>query len=60
MRSLREDPGYFVDMVGDWNEDRQETLLDTDGERHPILDTPLFWQRVTGIVVTEAYSALIT
>ena len=59
IRSLREDPGYFADMLGDWSEHRQETLLDTDGERHPILAKPLFWQRVIGSAVTEAYGALI-
>ena len=43
IRSLREDPGYFADFVQDWSDHRQETLLDTDGSRHPVLDKPLFW-----------------
>ena len=46
-------------MAGDWSEHRQETLLDADGERHPILAKPLFWQRVIGSAVMEAYGALI-
>jgi hypothetical protein len=29
--TLREDPGYFSDVLGDWREHRQETLLDTKG-----------------------------
>lgn len=58
--ALREDPGYFSDVLGDWSEHRQETLLDTAGKRHPVLTNlkPLFWERVIGNVVTDAYGAL--
>ena len=55
---LREDPGYFADIVGDWTEHRQETLLDTNGKRHPVLNKPVFWERVLGNVVADAYGTL--
>lgn len=60
VRSLREDPGYFSDIVGDSSEHRQEKLLDTKGARHPVLDTPLFWERVLGNEVVDAYGSLIS
>jgi hypothetical protein len=58
---LREDPGYFSDTVGNWSEHRQETLLDTNGKRHPALTDlkSLFWERVLGNVIVDAYGALI-
>ncbi|QSZ29250.1 hypothetical protein DSL72_003762 [Monilinia vaccinii-corymbosi] len=59
IRDLREDPGYFADVLGDWSEHRQEILLDTLGNRHPTLDRPLFWEYVIGSVVADAYGALI-
>ncbi|TVY46706.1 hypothetical protein LOCC1_G004658 [Lachnellula occidentalis] len=58
VRSLREDPGYFADVLGDWAEHRQEKLLDTNGERHPVLDKPLFWDRVMGNAIGDAYGLL--
>ncbi|KAI9831131.1 MAG: hypothetical protein M1819_005219 [Sarea resinae] len=57
--ALREDPGYFGDLVKDWSEHRQETLLDTHGKTHPNLNKPLFWEYVLGSVVTDAYGAFI-
>jgi len=59
IRGLREDPGYFADVLGDWSEHRQEKLLDTNRRRHPVLDEPLFWERVIGNVVTDAYGGLV-
>jgi hypothetical protein len=59
VRSLREDPAYFSEFVQDWSIHRQETLPDTKGARHPILDKPLFWDRVLGNVVMDAYGAVI-
>jgi hypothetical protein len=58
---LREDPGYFADFVGDWSEHRQETLLDTNGKRHPAITDlkSTFWERVLGSVIADAYGALI-
>ncbi len=59
--ALREDPGYFSDVLGDWSEHRQETLLDINGMRHPDLRNlkPLFWERVIANVIVDAYGALI-
>ena len=59
IRAMREDPGYLADVLGDWSEHRQEKLLDTRNKRHPVLDEPLFWERVIGDVVTSAYSGLV-
>ncbi|KAI9879339.1 MAG: hypothetical protein M1830_008799 [Pleopsidium flavum] len=58
--ALREDPGYFGDNVGDWSEHRQETLLDINGKRHPVLNKPLFWDRVLGNVIVDAYGTFLT
>ncbi|KAF7883144.1 uncharacterized protein EAF01_011653 [Botrytis porri] len=59
IRDLREDPGYFAEVLGDWSEHRQEKLLDTFGNRHPTLDRPFFWEYVIGNAVSDAYGALI-
>ncbi|KAH9208172.1 hypothetical protein DL95DRAFT_415000 [Leptodontidium sp. 2 PMI_412] len=61
IRCLREDPGHFADVLGDWSEHRQEKLLDMNGKRHPVLGEPLFWERVRVIdnVVTDAYGGLV-
>lgn len=59
IRELREDPGYFADVLGDWSEHRQEKLLDTFGNRHPWLEKPLFWEYVIGNVISDAYGSLI-
>lgn len=59
--SLREDPGYYADVILDYKEHRQELLLDSNGKRHPILDPirePLFWGRVIGNVCTTAFAGL--
>ncbi|KAI1943758.1 hypothetical protein LOZ66_000343 [Ophidiomyces ophidiicola] len=57
--ALREDPGYFFDVVGDESEHRLEVLPDTKGKPHPHLHDGLFWTRVFGSVITNAYGALI-
>jgi len=57
--ALREDPGYFLDVLKDWSEHRSETLLDIHGARHPNLDTPLYWDRVIGSIVDDAYGGLV-
>lgn len=59
IRDLREDPGYFADIMRDWSEHRQEKLLDTFGHRHPWLDKPLFWEYIIGNAVSDAYGSLI-
>jgi hypothetical protein len=60
IRSLREDPGYFADVIGDWSEHRQEQMLDSNGASHPVLSSPLFWERVIGNVLIDAYGSLIS
>ncbi|THC90947.1 hypothetical protein EYZ11_009597 [Aspergillus tanneri] len=61
--ALREDPGYFVDVVNEYKDHRMEVIPDIDGNTHPTL-TPythrLFWNRVLQNVVAEAYFALET
>lgn len=55
--ALREDPGYFSSVVGDYSEHRQETLLDTNGKRHPVLKEFLFWHRAASTAIADAYSS---
>ncbi|GIJ99507.1 hypothetical protein Aspvir_001639 [Aspergillus viridinutans] len=59
--ALREDPGYFADVVNDYKEHRVEVIPDTNGNPHPTLAPhihPLFWNRVLQNVVPEAYMNL--
>ncbi|CAG8979565.1 hypothetical protein HYALB_00011919 [Hymenoscyphus albidus] len=58
IHSMREDPGYFADFLKEWGEHRQEQLLDTNGHQHPVLSQSVFWDRVIGNVVTDAYWSL--
>lgn len=53
--SLREDPAYFSDVVGAWGEHRQENILSVNGKNHPVRRLPLFWERVLGSVLVDAY-----
>jgi hypothetical protein len=55
--AMREDPGYFSGVVGEYSEYRQETLSDTNGNRHPVLKEDLFWDRVAGTAVADAYTS---
>ncbi|KAF8349259.1 hypothetical protein F5887DRAFT_1233694 [Amanita rubescens] len=55
--SLREDPGYFADVVLAMKEHQLETLPDTRGNRHPSLrphTEGAFWNKMLGIVVADA------
>jgi hypothetical protein len=58
--ALREDPGYFADILGDWSEHRQEKLPDTNGRPHPVLKSAgsVFWERVIGNIFVDAYGGL--
>ena len=58
IRSLREDPGYFADVLRDWSEHSQENILDTNRMRHPSLDEPIFWDRLIGYAIPNAYCRL--
>src|SRR5208282_1564577 len=57
--SLREDPGYFQDVVSEWSEHRPERVLGANGKPHPVLGKPLFWERVLSSVVLDAYGGLL-
>ncbi|RHZ45742.1 uncharacterized protein CDV56_100498, partial [Aspergillus thermomutatus] len=59
--ALREDPGYFADVVNEYKEHRVEVIPDTNGNPHPTLTPyihPLFWNRVLRDLVSEAYMNL--
>ncbi|CAG8972588.1 hypothetical protein HYALB_00011320 [Hymenoscyphus albidus] len=56
---LREDPDDFQEIVKDWADHRQETLLDTLRMKHPVLSKPIFWDRVIHGVISSAYSAIV-
>lgn len=59
--SLREDPGYFSDAVLEYREHRQELILDSKGQIHPVFryqQTDTFWGRVLGNIITNAYISL--
>jgi hypothetical protein len=59
--SVREDRGYFFDVLGYWSKYRQEKLLDTDGKLHLALKDlkGLFWDRVISNVIVNAHGSLI-
>ncbi|KAL6157812.1 hypothetical protein ACJQWK_07516 [Exserohilum turcicum] len=61
--ALREDPSYFADIMQRRSEHRQEMLWDTSDREHPSLrepGRPLFWNRVLGTVVMDAYFGFAT
>ncbi|CAE7030436.1 hypothetical protein HRS9139_04931 [Pyrenophora teres f. teres] len=61
--ALREDPGYFADVMHEASVHRQEQLLDTKGHEHPTLKEhgrPLFWNRVLGSVLVESHFGFAT
>jgi hypothetical protein len=55
---LREDPSLFAEAMQECADHRQEMLLDFSNQKHPTRrhsKKPLFWSRVLGQVVVEAY-----
>ncbi|KAI0873013.1 hypothetical protein GGS24DRAFT_502200 [Hypoxylon argillaceum] len=56
--SLREDPSYFSDCIGDWGEHSSEMVLDDRRKIHSdvsaVLGSP-FWDRVVDSAVHAAY-----
>ncbi|KAH8429172.1 uncharacterized protein LDX57_006841 [Aspergillus melleus] len=59
--ALREDPGYFADVVNDYKEQLQEILRDTNGKPHVTMaqyPPSVFWNRDLQNVVTAAYFAI--
>ena len=57
--SLREDPGYFQDVVRELGEHRYEHLHDVNGKTHSTLDKTEFWDLVEREVITLAYQRFI-
>lgn len=57
---LREDPAYFKNTVLDWSEHRQEKILSVNGNTHPVLRRNIFWERVLGNVVVDAYLSFLS
>ena len=59
--ALREDPSYFAEQLGKIKEHRQEMIKDRNGDVHPTLRPSrhgLFWARIIGTAVFEAYTEL--
>jgi hypothetical protein len=56
--ALREDPGYFADVIYDWCEHRQEAILDSAGKIHSSYGQTVFWDIVLKDVIDEAYGLL--
>ncbi|KAL8969865.1 MAG: hypothetical protein Q9183_001793 [Haloplaca sp. 2 TL-2023] len=55
--NLRQDPGYFLSTLLDFSEHQSENLLDAQGNKHPRLHTPAYWQRVTTGAMRASYTA---
>lgn len=61
---LREDPGYFASVMGDWSEHRRERIIDTTGQAHSVgtgasQNSALFWERVIPRAIDDAYGQMI-
>lgn len=59
--ALREDPGYFADVLLEFKEHRPELMKDRNGQPHPIFSTgrkDLLWQRVLEVALTLAHQEL--
>lgn len=59
--ALREDPDYFVRQLLEVKEHRLEMLKDFNGKDHPVFSCgrrDIFWARIIGTVIWEAYSDL--
>ncbi|KAI9933596.1 hypothetical protein MW887_008069 [Aspergillus wentii] len=59
--SLREDPGYFAEVVLDRKEHRPEIVPDFEGSLHPsvrLAGGKGMWNKVLNTVVSDAYFAL--
>ncbi|TEY70093.1 hypothetical protein BOTCAL_0111g00110 [Botryotinia calthae] len=59
IRDLREDPGYFAEVLEDWRQHRYEAIPDAFGDQHYSLDSPLYWEYVIRKVVSDAYNTLV-
>lgn len=52
---LRENPLYFQEIMMEGSEHRQEKILTANGKAHPVLGQDIFWERVLGNLVVNAY-----
>ena len=59
IRALREDPGYFVETVGDYSDHQTANVQDAHGKPHPELGLPSFWDGVFRTTIIEAYGRFI-
>lgn len=57
--ALREDPGYFEEVVYQYADHRPEGLLDSANKHHPNYKKPTFWRATLATVVSEAYHSVI-
>lgn len=59
--TLREDPAYFHEVLLENKEHRQEMILDSCGDKHPVfhpLRQEIFWARLAGCVSVDAFIPL--
>lgn len=57
--ALREDPGYFEEVVHQYADHRPEGLLNSANKHHPNHNKPTFWRATLAAVVCEAYHSVI-
>ena len=60
--AMREDPQFYVNVVGEWSEHSTEWIRDENGKRHRDLTTTLgkehFWDRTITSAINEIYEGL--
>ncbi|KAA8915203.1 hypothetical protein TRICI_002560 [Trichomonascus ciferrii] len=60
--SMREDPGYFNNVLMEMMEHRQELILDASGKKHSFArqaGQPRLWARIQSICIDRSYYALL-
>jgi hypothetical protein len=57
--ALREDPGYFEQVVYQYANHRPEVLLDSANKHHPNYNKPTFWRATLANLVSEAYRSVV-
>lgn len=60
--SMREDPGYFSDVMKEMMEHRQELIPDASGNKHSFArqaGQPRLWARIQSICIDRSYYALL-
>lgn len=59
IHDLREDPGYFSQIMLERRDHRPELMVDTMGNKHALADEPCFWESVVGSTIENAYVNLM-